>query len=102
MEERKNFFSRFQIEYRRSHKLTKIVVIAAIVLSMTALITLRLVQSDLEARNRDLQAQAEALEKENAELEDKIDALGSVQSVEQIAQEELGLVDPDTVLIDPE
>ena len=38
----------------------------------------------------------------NQELQDKIDDLGSVQSVQDIAREELGLVDPDTIVIQPE
>ena len=42
-----------------------------------------------------------ALEQENKDLETKISILGSVQSVEQIAQEELGLVSPDTIIINP-
>ena len=42
-----------------------------------------------------------ALEQENTDLEHKIEILGSVQSVEEIAQEELGMVKPDTIIINP-
>ena len=42
------------------------------------------------------------MEGENADLQEKIDNIGSVQSIRQIAQDELGLTDPDTVLIRPE
>ena len=44
---------------------------------------------------------AAALEQENADLQEDIEALGSAQSVQEIAKESLGLVDPDTVIIKP-
>jgi cell division protein FtsB len=49
-----------------------------------------------------MMGEAARLEQENAQLEQKIEILGSIQSAEQIAQEELGLVSPDTVLIETE
>ena len=42
------------------------------------------------------------LEYANTELVEKTENLGSVQSVREIAQEELGLVDPNTVILDPQ
>ena len=96
----KNPFQNIKIVYRRSKPLTKVVVIAAIVLSMAALITLRWTLNDIQKQTQDMKAEAARLEQENAELEDKIDQLGSVQSAMDIAQEELGLVDPDTVVIE--
>lgn len=98
----KNFFSRIQIDFRHSRPLTKIVVIAAIVLSTAALLTLRLAQNHIEAETEAMLAEAARLEQENDELTEKIGELGSVQSVEDIAQEELGLVNPDTIIIKPE
>ncbi len=96
----KNPFQNIKVVYRRSKPLTKVVVIAAIVLSMAALITLRWTLNDIQKQTQDMKAEAARLEQENAELEDKIDQLGSVQSAMDIAQEELGLVDPDTVVIE--
>ena len=96
------FLSRIKIEYRRSRPLTKLVAVAAIVLSMVALIALSWAKYDVQRQTQEMMGEAARLEQENAQLGQKIDALGSVQSVEQIAQEELGLVDPDTVLIDTE
>ena len=95
-----NPFQNIKVVYRRSKPLTKVVVIAAIVLSMAALITLRWTLNDIQKQTQDMKAEAARLEQENAELEDKIDQLGSVQSAMDIAQEELGLVDPDTVVIE--
>ena len=98
----KNPFAGIRVVYRRSNPLTKVVVCAAIVLSMAALIALGWTQSGLQQELRDMRAEAARLEAENAELEEKIDGLGSVQSVMEIAEEELGLVAPDTVMIQPE
>ena len=102
MAKKENPFSHVKIEYRRSSPVTKIVAIVAIVLSMSALLTLRLAQNDLEQQTQDMKAEASRLEQENADLQEKINNLGSVQSVEEIAEEELGLVDPDTVIIETE
>ena len=102
MAEKKNPFSDVQVVYRRSKPLTKVVVIAAIVLSIAALITLRWTQNDIRAEIEDMRQQITQLEQENAALEEKIDNLGSIQGVMDVAQEELGLVDPSTVIIQPE
>ena len=42
------------------------------------------------------------MEYANSVLEQKKADLGSVQSIQDIAKEELGLVNPDTVVIDPQ
>ena len=98
----KDYFRRIQVEFRPSRPLTKIVVIVAIVLSMAALITLRLAQDRIEAQTNDMLAEAARLEQENQELQDKIDTMDTVEGVVDIAQEELGLVEPDTIIIKPE
>ena len=102
MERIADFLSRIKIEYRRSRPLTKMVAVAAIALSMVALLTLSWAKYDVQKQTQEMMGEAARLEQENAQLEQKIDALGSVQSAEQIAQEELGMVSPDTVLIDTE
>ena len=92
--------SRFQFLIRRSSPVTKIVATAAIVLSIMALVALRWAQIDIETQTRQMRAEAAQLEAENEQLQGKIDRLGSVGSVQEIAQEELGMVDPDTVIIE--
>lgn len=67
---------------------------------MVALIALHWTRSDIRSQTAAMRSEAAALEAENADLADRIGALGSVGSVEQIAREELELVDPDTVIID--
>jgi cell division protein FtsB len=102
MEKIRDFFSRFQFVYQRTRNITKIVVILALVLCTGALITLRLATMDLENRTGKLYDRAVALDQENEELREDINKLGSVQSVVEIAEEELGLVQPGTVIYQSE
>ena len=93
--------SRIQFGRRRSSNATKPGVAVYIVLCMVALITLRLSMNDLQNRTEKLYNRAAVLEQENSSLENKIANLGTVQSVMEIAKEELGLVQPDTVIFVP-
>lgn len=93
---------RIRFVYRASSNFTKTVVMSAIVLSIAALVTLNLSIQSANARAQALKDQAAQLEQENNRLEDNIDSLGSADSVEQIAKDELGLVDPDTIIVKPE
>ena len=102
MANRSNPFSRIRLVYKRSSTLTKVVVLCAIALSMVALLTIRQQLVDAQAMKDSLKDQAAQLEQDNGQLKDKIDGLGSVDSVEDIAKEELDLVDPDSVIIQPE
>lgn len=102
MERIVRLLKRVRLVYRRSSRLTKAVVLSAIILSMAALVTLNLTQSAVQDRTDELADQAAQLEQENQKLEENIDGLGSADSVEQIAKDELGMVDPDTVVIEPE
>lgn len=97
-----NLKSRIRIVYRRSSKLTKMAICLAIVLSTVTLLVLHSMTLDAQAQTDALKDQAQQLEQENNSLEDKIEDLGSVDSVEQIAKDELGLVNPDTIIIEPE
>ena len=101
MAEFKNPFRDLKVEYSRSHPLTKVVVIALIVLSMAALITLSWSQADMRRQIEEMRREVAQLESENQDLREKIDKLDSVEGVENIAQDELDLVDPDTIVIDP-
>ena len=93
---------RVRVVYRKSNTLTKTVVLSTIVLSMAALLALNLSIQAAQLRAQELANQAAQLEQENQQLENNIDDLGSADSVEQIAKDELGLVNPDIVVIDPQ
>ena len=95
-----SFLNRFQLQYRRTSTLNKVVIAAAVVLSSITLLSLRLVQWEAEEKLEDLRQQAAALEQSNNELRQDIDELGTADSIREIAQEELGLVDPDTIIFE--
>ena len=96
------FISRIRFTYRRSSSLTKVVVIVTIILCMGALTALRLSMNDLEKRTEDLRQTAANLEEANVDLQEDIDQLGSMQSIVEIAEDELDLVQPGTVIFQPE
>ena len=101
MGERKNPARKVKFVVRPSTPLLKIVVILVILFSMAALLALTWVRNSIQSQTADLQSQAAELEHQNEKLEEKIGQLDSVQSVKDIAREELGLVDPDEVVVDP-
>ena len=96
----RSFLSRFQLQYRRTSTLNKVVIAAAVVLSSLTLLSLRLVRVEAEETLADLRQQAAILDQRNDELRRDIDELGTADSVRKIAQEELGLVDPDTIIFE--
>ena len=93
---------RIRLVFGKASPLMKTVVSAAIALSTVALISLRLAQWDAQNTTQELLQKAAALEKENAQLQEQIDELGTVDSIRRVAAEELGLVDPNTIIIDSE
>ena len=93
---------KFKVKLRSAPVKLKAMLIVLIVLSTAALVALRWVHNGIQAETQRKTEQAAAMEGENADLQEKIDNIGSVQSIRQIAQDELGLADPDTVLIHPE
>ena len=96
----KEILSRIRLTYRRTSNLTKIVVTVAILLCMVTLISLRLSTNALIDRTEDLRQKAGVLEEENRDLQENISDLGSNKSVVEIAEEELGMVQPGAIAIE--
>ena len=96
------FFSKFQLVKKRSRKLTVVMLVIAILFSMGALAALHFSMVSLKNRTEDLRDQALHLEGENAQLQEDIDQVGSIQSIVEIAEKELGLVQPDAIFYQPE
>jgi len=96
------FLSTVKIVRRKSSALTKIVVAAAVVLSITALLTLRGAVDTTNQRTEALRQQAILLEQDNSRLLGYIQDKGTLQGIMRIAQEQLGLVEPDSIIIQPE
>ena len=97
-----NPLRRIRLVYRRSSNTLKIVVIAALILGMLSLLMLRGAILRMEQKTEELRQQAAILEQENEKLEKSISQLGTVQSVTELAEQLLGLVDPNTVIFSPE
>lgn len=97
----KNPFRGVKVEYTSSHPLTKVVVIALILVCMAALITLRWSGNQLKDEIGDLRGEAAQLEADNEKLGELVNDPDSVEGLEQVAEESLGYVDPDTIVIDP-
>lgn len=102
MEQHNNSKKKIQVEIRPASSVLKIVLIALIVFSIGALIALRWVHNGILTEIGALKEEASAVEHANDVLDEKNADLDSVQSIQDIAREELGLVDPDTILIDPQ
>lgn len=102
MSQLQNFIRRTRLVFVRSSRLTKILILSAMVFSLVALAILRTAIGMGSNHLDSLRHQAAQLEQENSQLEQDIDYLGSLDSLQQIAKDELGLVDPDTVVLQPE
>ncbi len=102
MEEKKNPLRNVKVEVRSTSPVLKMVLIALIVFSILALLALRWVHNGILAETESLKDEASAIEQKNSDLEDKILDPDSVQNIQDIAREELGLVDPNTVIIEPQ
>lgn len=101
MAERSNPFRNIRFIVRPGPRKLKIILIALILTCAAALVALGVVRGRIQQQTQEALDQAAALEQENAELTEKKDKLGTNSSIKEIARDELGLVDPDTIIIDP-
>lgn len=98
----KNPLQNTKVVFRRSRNLTKLVVLAVVVLSTLTLLVLG--SAIIKERNRAESSREEAiaLEQDNDRWQRYIEELGTVKGLLRIAREKLGLVDPDSLVIQPE
>ena len=87
---------------RKSKPITKVAVAAALVLCTAALVVLQSATRDNRAQYEAMRIQAAFLESQNEDLAFSIANVGTVEGIERIAREELGLVFPDTVILTPD
>lgn len=98
----RDFSRRWNLRFRHTPLLAKTVVTAAILVCTVTLIALHVTMQETERELSALSQQAAALDQENLILTEKVEKLGTVESYLQIAAEELGLVEPDTIIIESE
>ncbi len=100
MAERTNPLRNIRFIVRPGPRKLKIVLFALILACAAALIALGVVQGRIRQQTQAALDQAAALEQEHEELSETKDDL-EASDIREIAKEELGLVDPDTIIIDP-
>lgn len=100
MTERRVKIGKVQIVFFKSSPRVLTALAVVILLTAAALGALTLVERNMTRQIEEFRLQAGQLEYENDLLEQYTQELGSGKSVERIAREELGMVFPDTVLIE--
>ena len=98
----RRLLSSVKVVYRKSTALTKIVIAAAVVLSIAAILTLNAATENTRQQTEQLRQEAILLESEQQRLEQYIRELGTVPGIMRIARERLGLAEPDSIIIQPE
>ena len=93
--------SRAKLVLRKTSPVTKAAIVSAAILSLVAVVALYGTIDQLQNQYDDLRNEAMALESGNTALQDRIDDLGSMESIIRIAMEELGLTFPDSMIFAP-
>ena len=91
---------KYRLVLRKTSPLVKVVILIAIVLSTIALVTLHATIEESRQQYEQLRQEAGVLEENNEGLLQRIEGLGSLESIIQIAMEKLGLVMPDTTIFE--
>ena len=101
VEKKRNSFSKIRLVYLRSSTLVKCIVLATLIATTLVLLMLTAGIRNARLEAAENRARAEELISENRELQNKLDSMGTVEGNKALAEELLGLVDPDTVVITP-
>ena len=90
-----------RVVFKNSTMLLKILILTLLVFSMLALAALSWVRIRIQTQTQDLQSQIAQESGINRQLSDRLEDMTSDEAVQEIAEQELGLVKPNTVLITP-
>ena len=90
-----------RVVFKNSTVLLKILILTLLVFSMLALAALSWVRVRVQTQTQDLQSQIAQESGINRQLSDRLEDMTSDEAVQKIAEQELGLVKPNTVLITP-
>ena len=101
MAEQKDSLRNIRVIVRPADRKLKTVFIVLILICAAALAALGVIRGMIDQQTRSILDQAAVLEEENEDLSQKTEDLGSSDSIKDIARDELGLVDPDTIIIKP-
>lgn len=100
MAEKKKRVRKIQVVLFHGNRRVQTALLAVIVLTAIALASLSLVERQMERKTEEYRTQSAQVQYENEVLDQNIQELGTAKSVERIAQEELGMVNADTILIE--
>lgn len=90
-----------KFEVRHTHPALKIALAVLIVFSTAALAALGWFHTAIQNQTQALKDEAAAIEYANDNLTQRIQNPDSVENVRGVARDELGLIDPGTVIIQP-
>lgn len=90
-----------QFHIRRTSPAVKITLALVLVLSCGAMVAVHWVHSGIQAETEKLRQEAAQVELANEKLAQLIQTPDSLPNLRQIAQEQLGLVDPRAIVIEP-
>ena len=90
-----------KLVFKKSSPITKAALLAAVVLSTVALVTLHGSIQNNRSQYEAMRIQAAIVESRNKHLAFCIENVGTVEGIERIAMEELGLVYPGSVIFTP-
>lgn len=90
-----------QFHIRRTIPAVKITLALVLVLSCGAMVAVHWVHSGIQAETEKLRQEAAQVEFANEKLAQLIQTPDSLPNLRQIAQEQLGLVDPRAIAIEP-
>ena len=99
MAAKKGFFQKYRIVFQSSPLVLKFALLITILVAVVCLSVLGGYIANLQAQTEALRHQAAQQEQQINQLEEKIDQLGTVQSVTDIAGDELGMVDKDATIV---
>ena len=80
------------MKFKKSSLLVKLVVLIIIVYSTVSLVSLNNQLQDKRAEAAQLTSEAQQLQQENVELQERIDNLSTEEGIEEVARTKLGLV----------
>ena len=90
-----------RIVWNHSTPLLKILVVSMVVFSVLALAALSWVRLSVQEQTRQAQELAAQTAGQNRRLEERLSDMESEEAIRAMAEEELGLVDPNAVVIVP-
>ncbi len=102
MKERKTSLRDLVFRNRPAPNSLKILLVLLILFSMAALVALRWVHNGIRAEIDSLTGEAAAIEHANTVLDERTQKPDDPNNIRDYAREELGLVDEDSIVFDPQ